>query len=409
MTNILPWYGGCDEIAAHRDEKLLLLLGSYAFVVVADAFVPHFGPRRLPSMWPCYLGDCQATAPLSFELMRFLVVLLQLFASFLLGTAVIALASHGSDAHDTWLSTEYKLLSGSWKFLVQEMRGLCGRRESGNSEALGIALSMPPAKSLPAPNLATVAVVAMAAKPRSDEFATQTMAGAPTEEPPQAMAGTPVERRRDATLTRQPSAARRLLSNMTSKTFANLNLGNLGNLQVMLALRRVAWGWAHLSPLVPRPSLQEKRRQQVLQLVFERHFGLEVCVAIAIATAHWMHGNGLMDPLFIVWWILATLTLIASRGDRLLLYAESQQLLASVEQATLQAEGELPASLLDGTICLVDISWLIEHARAIPAGEGIGCHQTLPLDAFLTPSASHALLDTGGGGSIAALSYGSKP
>ena len=171
------------------------------------------------------------------------------------------------------------------------------------------------------------------------------------------------------------------LRRMGSKSTRNLNLGNLG-------------------------ELRAKRRQEVFAMFFELRFGLEVTVACILLLAQWLHGREGLDWLFIVLWATAALALITSRGRRLLAYTEAKSKLKDVEEATMQLEGELPERIHDGTIRLVNVQWLLNHVRTLPTKEGIVRHQELPAEALLSPSAAHALLESGPGGAVAALTYG---
>ena len=296
-------------------------------------------------------------ASFSSEAVRVLIVLLQLAVSFIIGTVVVALWT--GEAKDSWLHSAYRLLRSSFEFILSMV-------SQGNvtSEArLGRA------------TLADIAKEAVAAN-KDVEAPLGSEEHRPSRWQAAALSATSTDEQGAAAVSDVSK-----LRKIGSKSAANLNLGNLGDLQA-------------------------KRRQEVFASIFERDFGLELSVAAAIGLAHWMHGRGLLDWLFLLLWATACVALVASRGRRLLLYAEARQGLAKVERATMQAEGELPRRLRDGTIRLVHVDWLLEHASALAtSGGGIACHQDLPAEAFVPSAEALALLESTPG-SLAALSYG---
>ena len=203
----------------------------------------------------------------------------------------------------------------------------------------------------------------------------------PEKAAPSSFAGVVAEAAAAEAIARKSEGANVKLRQLGNKTIKNINLGHLSDLRV-------------------------KRRREACASMCERSFGIELCVIATLALAHWMHGKALFDVLFVGLWGAAAIALVASRGWRLFLFAEARRTLYAVQEATRQAEGELPARVLDGTVRLVNVQWLLAHVRSLPAGEGIVCHQDLPPEALLSPEAAFALLDSGPGGSVAALSYG---
>ena len=305
------------------------------------------------------------------EAIRVATVLMQLIACFVIGS--IAIAIWTGDDDDSWQSSAAKLIKRSIAWMAMQAEE---GQDPGQSRLAAAATQVLTAQKSAAPSkFADVAKEAMGAHQALTPQQTSRGASSSSTQAPMPQAPTPQQSSRGA------KTSSTQLRKLGAKSIANINLGNLGDLQA-------------------------KRRQEIFASIFERHFGLEVLVVAALALAHWMHGRGLFDWLFLLLWTVAALALFATRAGRLLLYAKARKVLAKVERATMRAEGELPARLRDGTVRLVNVRWLLAHAGTLSGSEGIACHQDLPPEAFLPPAEAHTLLENGVGGSVAALSYG---
>lgn len=139
-----------------------------------------------------------------------------------------------------------------------------------------------------------------------------------------------------------------------------------------------------------------RRDAELLASLFTN--SIESAVVASLILAHATQGRGPLDWPFLLLWAVALPGLYTSRAARVKLHLEEKRALVAVEHATAEAEGELPAMLIDGTVRLVSVDYLL----GLPTKQPVLRHQDLPPGALLPPAEAQALLSAG---AVAALSY----